>query len=138
MIGAGVGMGWDVGRVETKVRGAGEILGTTDPTLGTGEEIRGDIDGMAESCDRRVTSVPTDPPSPDPPCSPPVETNCLFFVIPSNLKFLINPFLPATQILFNPFLPTFRCRCPGGADGLVDDERAVLVSDENGLELLDF
>ena len=35
--------------VEEKARGAGEILGTTDPTLGTGDEMRGDIEGMAAS-----------------------------------------------------------------------------------------
>ena len=68
-----------MGRVETKVRGEEEILGTTDPTLGTGEEMRGDIDGMAESCESRVTSVPTDPTSPDPPPSPPEEKNKYHF-----------------------------------------------------------
>lgn len=38
--------------------GTGEILGTTDPTLGTGDEMRGDMEGMAASWERRVTSVP--------------------------------------------------------------------------------
>ena len=31
------------------------ILGTTEPTEGIGEAMRGDIVGMLESCDRRVT-----------------------------------------------------------------------------------
>ena len=29
--------------------GEEEMLGTTEPTLGTGEEMRGDIEGMAAS-----------------------------------------------------------------------------------------
>ena len=69
MMGAGEGMVWEMERVEEKVSGAGEMFGTTDPTLGTGDEIRGDIEGMADSWERRVTSVPTDPPSVE-PCSP--------------------------------------------------------------------
>ena len=66
MMEAGVGTGWDGGRVDEKSRGAGEILGTTDPTLGMGEEMRGDMEGMADSWESRVTSVPTNPPSPLP------------------------------------------------------------------------
>ena len=36
-------------RVDEKGRAAGEIFGTTEPTLGTGDEMRGDMEGMAES-----------------------------------------------------------------------------------------
>ena len=37
------------------VEGARPILGTTDPTEGTGEAIRGDMDGMCASCESSVT-----------------------------------------------------------------------------------
>lgn len=61
MMAAGVG---------TAEKGRVEILGTTDPTLGTGDEMRGDMEGIAASWERRVTSVPADTPSPAPSLSP--------------------------------------------------------------------
>ena len=70
MMVAGEGMEWEMERVEAKLRGVGEMLGTTDPTLGTGDEIRGDIEGMADNWERRVTSVPVDPSSDEPSLSP--------------------------------------------------------------------
>ena len=100
---------WETDRVETKLLGAGEMLGTTDPTLGTGEEISGDIDGIAESCESNVTSVP--PPSLITSLSPPVEKNKKF-----------------SKIIRCEFRLTF-CGA-GGTDGLVYDEGAILVSNE--------
>ena len=53
-----MGRGLEEGTAEEKGWGAGEIFGTTDPTLGTGDEIRGDMEGMAASWERSVTSAP--------------------------------------------------------------------------------
>lgn len=58
MMVAGVGRGLEEGAADKKGWGAGEIFGTTDPTLGTGDEIRGDMEGMAASWERSVTSAP--------------------------------------------------------------------------------
>ena len=56
--------------VKAMGRRAEEMLGTTEPTLGTGEEMRGDMEGMVASWERRVTSVPTGPLSPLPSLPP--------------------------------------------------------------------
>ena len=47
-----------------------EMLGTTDPTLGTGEDISGDMEGIAASCESNVTSVAAVPLSPPLSLSP--------------------------------------------------------------------
>lgn len=66
------------------------MLGTTEPTLGTGEEMRGDMEGMAASWDRRVTSVVMGTPSPGLSLSPATKRKAMHSV-------LSPPSLPPTS-----------------------------------------
>ena len=71
------GMCWDrpLVVVMMMVEGAEPMLGTTDPTDGTGEAMRGDMDGMCASWESSVTPAwdmadCSDSPSPSSPVSP--------------------------------------------------------------------